>query len=219
LKKHVVNDFNRIASVYDALASLVFGKSLIKAQHFFLDMIPAEATVLILGGGSGELLQTLLQQKPRCRVVYVDAAEKMIALARRRVKDSSRVTFLCGTEETPLPVEVVTVIITNFYVDLFTPVSLRRIVTRLQAVLAPNGMWLVTDFVTPAGVWQRLLLATMYRFFKMVSNVEASHISDWPEIMRAAGLSAQVEKMFYSGMIKSVVLQKATFRPHSPEGS
>lgn len=216
MKKHSVNDFNRIASVYDTLASLVFGKTLINAQLHFVSIIPENATILILGGGSGELLQALLHQKPHCRVVYIDSAEKMIALARERVKNSSRVTFLCGTEETPLPVEIVTVIITNFYLDLFTPSSLQRIVTRLHTLLAPGGTWLVTDFVKPSTVWQKILLNTMYRFFSVVSNIEASYISDWPEIMRHDGLSMQTEKVFYRGMIKSIVWQKATSRLHSP---
>jgi tRNA (cmo5U34)-methyltransferase len=219
MKKRTVNDFNRIASIYDALASLVFGKTLLKAQYHFLNIIPDEATILILGGGSGELLQTLLQQKPQCQVIYVDAAERMIALAKQRVKNSSRVTFLCGTEETQLPVKVVTVIITNFYLDLFTPSSLERVVIRLRTLLAPGGVWLATDFVEPSTVWQKLLLNTMYRFFKIVSNVEASHIPDWPGIITKAGLSTAAAKTFYGGMIKSVVLQEAISHLHNPVDS
>jgi tRNA (cmo5U34)-methyltransferase len=117
MKDHIVNDFNGIASVYDALASMVFGKNLIKSQHHFLHVIPDYATVLIVGGGSGELLQTLLQQKPKCQVVYVDASERMIELARQRVQNAARVTFLCGTESVEMPVPAFTVVITNFYLS------------------------------------------------------------------------------------------------------
>lgn len=216
MKNRSVNDFNRVASVYDTLASLVFGRNLIKSQLHFLDTIPDEATVLILGGGSGELLQTLLQQKPHCQVVYVDASERMIELARQRVQNSARVTFVCGTEDTQLPAPVFTVIITNFYLDLFTPTSLQKIIMRLRTLLAPGGQWLVTDFVNPSALWQKLLLKSMYLFFRIVSNIEASHISDWPEMLSNARLSGQAAKTFYRGMIKSVVFQEASPRLHSP---
>lgn len=216
MKDRPVNDFNRIASVYDALASLVFGKSLIKSQHHFLYVVPDDATVLIVGGGSGELLQTLLQQKPRCRVVYVDASEKMVELARQRVQNSARVTFLCGTENVGMPVPAFTAVITNFYLDLFTPQSLPGIITRLRSLLAPGALWFVTDFVKPMKLWQKLLLKSMYLFFRMVSNIEASRISDWQQMLDTAGLSCQAEKIFYHGMIKSIILRETTSRLHSP---
>lgn len=216
MKDHTVNDFNGIASVYDALASVVFGKNLIKSQHHFLHVIPDDATVLIVGGGSGELLQTLLQQKPQCRVVYVDASERMIKLARQRVHNAARVTFLCGTESVEMPVPAFTVVITNFYLDLFAQQSLQRIITRLRSLLVPGALWFVTDFVKPTKLWQKLLLKSMYLFFRIVSNIEASRISDWQGMLGTAGLSYQAEKTFYHGMIKSMVFRETTFRLHNP---
>jgi ubiquinone/menaquinone biosynthesis C-methylase UbiE len=217
MKDRAVNDFNRIASVYDALASLVFGKKLIKSQHHFLHVIPDDATVLIVGGGSGELLQTLLQQKPQCQIVYVDASERMVELARQRVRNAARVAFLCGTENVEMPVPAFTVVITNFYLDLFTQQSLAGIIRRLRSLLVPGGLWFVTDFVKPTKLYQKLLLKGMYLFFRMVSNIEASRISDWQEMLGTAGLSCQGEKTFYHGMIKSIVFRETTSRLHSPE--
>lgn len=219
MNDRVVNDFDRIASVYDTLASLVFGKNLTRSQHHFLHVIPENATVLILGGGSGELLQTLLRQKPHCQVVYVDASEKMIGLARLRVQNSPKVTFLRGTEEVQMPLPAFTVIITNFYLDLFTQQSLRRITPRLRSLLVPEGLWLVTDFVDPIRRWQKVLLKTMYLFFRIVSNIEASHISDWEKMITSTGLSCQAKEIFYKGMIQSVVFRDATFPTHNPAGS
>jgi len=219
MKDHAVNDFNRIASVYDALASVVFGKNLIKAQHHFLQVIPDDATVLIVGGGSGELLQTLLQQRPGCQVVYVDASERMVELARQRVQNSAQVTFLCGTENVDMPWRAFTVVITNFYLDLFTQQSMQKIITRLRSLLVPGALWLVTDFVTPTKLWQKILLKSMYLFFRITSNIEASRISDWQEMLGNAGLSCQQTKAFYHGMIKSAVFRKTISHQHSPGDS
>jgi ubiquinone/menaquinone biosynthesis C-methylase UbiE len=219
MKDHAVNDFNRIASVYDALASVVFGKNLVKSQYHFLPVIPDDATVLIMGGGSGELLQTLLQQKPGCQVVYVDASERMVALARRRVQNSARVTFLCGTENVEMPGPAFTVVITNFYLDLFTQQSLQRVITRLRSLLAPGALWLVTDFVTPTRLRQKLLLKSMYLFFRIMSNVEASRISDWQKMLGDAGLSCQETMTFYHGMIKSAIFRATTSHQRNPVDS
>ena len=48
-----MNGFNSIAPVYDALATLVFGRSIRNAQLCFLGDIGYRGKVLILGGGTG----------------------------------------------------------------------------------------------------------------------------------------------------------------------
>ncbi|MEP5106138.1 MAG: methyltransferase type 12, partial [Ekhidna sp.] len=53
----VVNDFDFVAPIYDRLSKLVFGKSLIKAQAYHLKVIGDKDRVLILGGGTGKLLE------------------------------------------------------------------------------------------------------------------------------------------------------------------
>jgi ubiquinone/menaquinone biosynthesis C-methylase UbiE len=219
MNQRAVNDFDSIASVYDTLASLIFGKSLRRSQLCFLPYVPDGASVLIVGGGSGELLAALLHQKPTCRVTYVDASAAMIARARKRVQGSGHVTFVHGTEHAVSPVQRFQVIITNFYFDMFLPHSLAKVITHLKLLLAEDGAWLVTDFLGQHKWWQRLLLKTMYVFFRVASNIEASAISDWQQHLYDEGLRCQRRKLFFHGFISSTIFKLAYSSTRSPSGS
>ncbi|MEZ4686196.1 MAG: hypothetical protein R3B47_09055 [Bacteroidia bacterium] len=54
--------FNRLAPVYDFLASLVFGNRIRQAQRWLLDFIPEGSSILILGGGTGWILEELAEK-------------------------------------------------------------------------------------------------------------------------------------------------------------
>ncbi|HEY9047693.1 MAG TPA: class I SAM-dependent methyltransferase, partial [Ohtaekwangia sp.] len=69
--------FDSIAPVYDMLSRIVFGRSMVKSQRHFLKYIPAEASVLILGGGTGWIIQELFAVNNTCTIVYVEASQKM----------------------------------------------------------------------------------------------------------------------------------------------
>src|SRR5688572_7103812 len=97
--KGAKNNFDLIANVYDQLARLIFGKELLKAQCYFLNKVSPDADVLILGGGSGELLNILIRQNPTCRIWYIDASFEMIASAKARIGITQRVIFVHGTED------------------------------------------------------------------------------------------------------------------------
>ncbi len=57
--KSTMNGFNRIAGVYDFLAKLVFGKHIRRSQEHFLKMVIQQNKVLVLGGGSGWILESI----------------------------------------------------------------------------------------------------------------------------------------------------------------
>jgi hypothetical protein len=79
--------------------------------------------------------------------------------------------------------------------------------------LQPGGFWLAADFVqTPGtGIFQirnRILLKTMYLFFRVVSRIQAVSLPDWQNILAAYSLVPQKTAYFYHDMIKSIIYQK-----------
>ncbi len=113
--KSRLNGFDAVAGIYDGLARLVYGKSLHAAQAQFLPVIPSDAKVLIIGGGTGWLLHELLLLNTGCQVWYVEASAKMIVAAQKKIGNDARVHFIHGTEAA-IPEEVVfDVVITNFF--------------------------------------------------------------------------------------------------------
>lgn len=202
-----LNGFDRISDVYDALARLVFGRSIRDAQLYFLSDIPKGAKVLILGGGTGWLLVALLKINPHCQVWYVEASHKMLEKTRKKVntRPSTFVHFIHGTEDV-IPSNVrFNAVITNFYFDLFSTASLQLVLVRILGSMMPDGIVLVSDF-TKTNVWKhRVLLTIMYRFFKLACGIESSHLPDWQAELKNAGLDEFKSKKFYGGFIRSSI--------------
>ena len=199
----VATGFDRLAPVYKLLSRIVFGKKLEQAQLHFLHCIKPDDRVLILGGGTGDLLNNLLQNHPTLAVDYVDISERMILLARKKTQNASTVNFITGTEQ-HIPDRTYTVVITNFYLDLFSDHTLHGIVQKIKTHLSADAQWLATDFVNEKD-WHKVMLGCMYAFFRMITHIEASRLPDWQSSLKKAGMYEVNSKKFYHGFIKSSV--------------
>jgi tRNA (cmo5U34)-methyltransferase len=203
-----LNRFNRIAIVYDLLAKIVFGKSMRRAQTFFLGSIADQSNVLIIGGGTGWIARDLLSVKPGAHIVYIEASDKMLASAKQKLSAyPENIQFIHGTQDDiPEGFEFETVI-TNFYVDLFSPDVLNIHIKRIGSHLKPDGKWIVTDFVSNRN-WHRLLLWVMYRFFKTTAAIDARVLPDWQQLMETNNFNAIETGEFYRGFIRTCLYKR-----------
>lgn len=203
------NDFNPLALIYDRMARLVFGRSIVDAQIYFLHKIATGSKVLIVGGGSGWILEEMDKLNVSMYVCYAEPSLNMINIARNREPFSNlEVNFIAAGYETFDEEGPFDVIITNFFLDLFSPNHLYRIIQQLDHLLQSKGFWLATDFVNTNSQWQKWLIKAMYMFFRMTTGIEAKSLSDFIASFRQAGYSICDEKTFYHGMIKSWVLKR-----------
>jgi SAM-dependent methyltransferase len=211
------HSFNLVTPFYDQLSSLVFGAALYQAQESHLALIPAGARVLLIGGGTGRILPALLQQSACREVVFLEASDKMLAKARELaagLPDGNRIVFRLGTEEDIGPAEKFDVVLTFFFLDLFSPALLNPITKRLYRALAPGGWWLASDFVCPPGSGLRqagaaLLFRTMYLFFRVTCGISATTLPDWQGQLGGYGLKPAKSCYFYQGLIKASAYQKS----------
>ena len=211
------HSFSLVAPFYDQLSRLVFGRSIYHSQQVHLDLIPAGTRVLLIGGGTGRIVPALLQQTACREVVFLEASDKMLAKARDLVAGqphAGRVVFRLGTEEDLGPEEKFDVILTYFFLDLFSPALLERISKRLLAALAPGGWWLASDFVCPQGSGLRragaaLLFNSMYLFFRLTCGLSATALPDWQALLTGFGLKPVKSCYFYHGLIRAVAYRKA----------
>ena len=201
-----MDNFDRIASAYDSLARLFFGQSIKSSQVSVLHLIPDGSTMLILGGGTGWILDELDRYTSNSRIWYVDQSAKMIALAssRSRVRD---ISFIQGSINSIPRGQKFDVIITNYFLDLFPDLTLRNVLSVLSVSLKSGGLWLVTDFVNRQW-WHNIYLFIMYRFFRLAAGIEASKLPPWEEQIAGLGLVEIEKKFFYGGFIKSGVYKK-----------
>lgn len=201
------NQFDRVAGVYDRLAKLVFGRSIVASQQFFLRKIPPHAKVLILGGGTGWILNEIAKMNVLCEVWYIDASSKMIAQATKKNANAIRVHFIHGTEDDIPPEIPFDILITNFYLDLFSERKLHVVINKITFSLTRDARWIVTDFLNRKR-WQRLLLMVMYSFFNVVARLENGQLPDWNFAIQRGGFKKIDSRLFYRGFIESAIFKR-----------
>lgn len=201
-----LNGFDTIASYYDALAKIVYGRSIRRAQEHFLEKIKPGARILILGGGTGEILPALFQRNPNCEVYFIDASQAMITRAKKQ-KFEGAVNFIHGTEQ-HVPELLFDCVITSFFLDLFPEQKLHMVVGRIATTMRAESLWIVTDFVNDS-LWHSALLHVMYWFFNITAKVEATRLADWRKALRRQTLLRHVDaSTFYRGFIQTEVYRK-----------
>ena len=119
---------------------------------------PQAGTMLDVACGTGDLALAAARLRPAARVVGVDAASRMTALATRRVAaaDAARLSFSTGDlTRLDLPDASVDVVTAGY--------ALRNVpdyeagIAELGRVLRPGGQLLTLDFYRPAAPWWREL--------------------------------------------------------------
>lgn len=201
-----MNNFDAIARYYDALARMVFGDSILKAQTHFLHVIKPSSNVLILGGGTGWILDELNRRQNPINIWYIELSDEMLSKAKRRNQSFLTVRFIHGSEE-DIPDNILfDAVITNFFLDLFRLDQFNTVIDTILPSLRLGGNWLVCDFVNHKW-WHRIFLWVMYRFFKFTASIDASELPPWEELMRLAGHEVYTSS-FFNNFIKSSVFRK-----------
>jgi tRNA (cmo5U34)-methyltransferase len=196
-------NFDWIAGYYDRLAHFVFRDAIREAQTCFLERIPDHAKVLVLGGGSGWWLNTLIDLRPACQIRYIELSSRMLELAKLNSKPGAKIEFVLGTEES-IGREQFDAVITYFFLDLFEEERLQHVTGIIKSKLALKGVWLVSDFVN-ARWWHKPALFIMYIFFRMTAGLTTKRLADWNKSLRSNGLSEIEARLFYGHFIKSAV--------------
>jgi tRNA (cmo5U34)-methyltransferase len=206
MKKSNLDQFNWIADAYDPLARSVLGRSITESQKCFLQDVLPGSKILILGGGTGWLLETLQSVAGTGEVWYIEASSAMLRHSQRKKIRDLKVHFIHGTEEN-IPNDILfDVVITNFYLDLFDEVSLRRVVQKIKKNIQTGALWLATDFTHINSVWHKVLLVVMYGFFKITTGIQAQSLPQWESVLQQNDMVTKKENVFYRGFIKSKVL-------------
>ena len=202
--------FDRVAWCYDALAALVFGPALRNTQRAALAGLPAGAPhLLILGGGTGWVLAEVLRRRPAATVLYLEASPRMLARARARLNPTqlALVEFRHGTQAALAPSETFDAVLTFFVLDCIAMPDLPAALDRLHAALRPGGHWLLADFRPAREGWRRLLLAAMFWFFRLTTQLRARELPDLAAALTARGLRGEIKGQFYGGATEAVVFQ------------
>jgi len=113
-------NYNNSAWFYDRASKLVYGRALVRAQVYLLRSIPAQSKILIVGGGTGWILEEIAKIHPSgLKITYVEVAPKMMALSKKRKPDDNGVDFINDAVENVALQNDYDVVITPFLFDNF----------------------------------------------------------------------------------------------------
>ena len=128
------------------------------------EQVPQARSILDVGCGTGRLLRTASQRFPAARLEGVDAAPQMVEQAKRLLPAGAPIHIQEATAEA-LPFGdgqfdlVFSTMTFHHWADQ------RRGVREVARVLAPNGRWLLADFVGNGLVRRIAQLLRLHRFF------------------------------------------------------
>lgn len=200
-------NFDRLAPFYRTMERLTAGGRLQRRRLAFLGEIPAPRQVLLAGEGHGQFLPECVKRFPEARIVVMDSSARMLDIARETV-DSPRIEFVrAELQEWQAPLGQFDLIVTNFFLDCFPPDELAAVVKKLGRLATAEADWLLADFeIAPAGParWRsRLIVAVLYRFFRIVTGLRATALIPPDGDLATAGFTRHRRLTSDWGLLKS----------------
>jgi ubiquinone/menaquinone biosynthesis C-methylase UbiE len=212
MKKALTNNFDIVAPVYDRLSRLVFGRAQINAQIHQLKNLSPDSRILIVGGGTGWILESIAKQySSGLQITYVEISEKMIQLAKTVNAGKNHVAFVHTAIENYQTELRFDVILTPFLFCNFLEETTIVVFNKLHSLLKSKGYWFITDFIVNEGNgkwWKLLLTKSMYLFFKLFGIVEGNALTDMQPVFFTHQYTLKEEAFYYGGFIESAVYVK-----------
>ncbi|WP_179413180.1 class I SAM-dependent methyltransferase [Mucilaginibacter sp. E4BP6] len=202
-------NYNNSAWFYDSLARLVYGNALINAQVYLLKRISLNSKILIVGGGTGWILEEITRIHPSgLQITYVEIAPDMMAQSKKRNVGNNQVTFINDAiENVDLPKDF-DIALTPFLLDNFIEENLNKIFSSIAALLKPKAFWLNTSFQLTGKWWQQVLLKTMFIFFKVTCGIEASKLPGIDKCFEENGFKLIEQQSFFGDFIGAKIFKK-----------
>jgi ubiquinone/menaquinone biosynthesis C-methylase UbiE len=202
-------NYNNSAWFYDRLSRLIYGNALINAQVYLLQYIPAGSNILIIGGGTGWILEEITKIHPAgLNITYVEVAPAMMGLSQKRRIGLNKVIFMNNAVESIALQPGFDVIITPFLFDNFKEQTLQKVFEHIHPSIKPKGLWLNADFQLTGKWWQQLLLKSMFLFFRILCCIEASSLPDIEQQFEKYSYESIAGAFFYGDFIISKVYRK-----------
>ncbi|PIE23105.1 MAG: hypothetical protein CSA62_08680 [Planctomycetota bacterium] len=194
--------------MYGLLENLVFLGAMQRCRKALLAELPETGHVLLLGEGPGAFLQLLLRQRPQLEIEVLDASERMLARARRRVgaTDAQRLRWSVGDALTIAPQRPsYQAVVCCFFLDSFAGEDLARLLRRIDSWLAPGARLLVSDFRQAssglAALRSRLWLRLLYSCFGLATGLQVRELEDPGPYLEQLGLQQRQERRIAAGLM------------------
>ena len=209
--------FDTLAPYYRWMERLLAGEKLQRCRVAWLDEVRGARHALLVGEGHGRFLAECGRRFPETHFTCVDASSGMLGQAqavwRKAGGRAEQIEFIHAAlpEWTP-PAESFDLIVTNFFLDCFSPAQLAEVVAKLSAAAQPGARWLVADFQVPESGWQRLrarlILMSAYMFFRVATKLPAQRLTSPDNLLRNAGFELTGRRVSEWGLLHTDVWKR-----------
>ena len=202
-----MTNYNLIAPVYDVFKYLVFGNSLTRANHFYLENIKEASSIMLVGGGTGELLEHFSASQT---VDYVEPSTSMLKRSKKRNYSCTVHFHPCSIQELPIN-KTYDALVFPFVLDLFNQTEVTNIIKKCEPFLRDDAVILISDFYPADDFikrWKKLLLRTVIVFFRMTTNHQHSKIVNIHNALQSSDYKKVRSEEFYHGMVFASVWKK-----------
>lgn len=211
-------DCDFIAPFYQSVEYLCFGRSLERRRFAFLGELSESRRAIVCGGGDGRFLARLLHSNTKVMVDFVDLSRRMAELAECRIsglgaRARCRVKFhvedvrefAAGRGEYDL-------VVTNFFLDCFSPREVVEVVQKLASWAAPGAIWMVSEFRKAEGpmsrYWTSWIIRCLYGAFRMTTGLRPTRIPDYAAALHESGFEPLRVEHACRGLLTSSLWQK-----------
>jgi ubiquinone/menaquinone biosynthesis C-methylase UbiE len=208
--------FDLLAPHYRWMEGLLAGSRLHTCRTRYLPAITNAKRILLLGEGPGRFLCEVVKTCVGAEIVCLDSSRKMLGEARKVLGanvENRSVTFLeTDALRHEFPHEYYDAVATHFFLDCFRADQLAKLVPRIAGALVPGGAWLLADFRLPAHGprrWRAAInLKVMYHFFRAVTALPASYLTDPDPYLAQNGLALTKREFIDRGFIHTDLWRK-----------
>lgn len=205
--------FNLLAPIYDGVVFLFFGKSFSRLQQqLFSDLASAEKC-LIIGGGSGEVLENAILQNLASEYYYAELSDKMIKKTKSRISRLNKSYSIAFSNDwTDWDKESFDFIILPFVLDCYSETELQSLISDLVSCLSPKGKILFIDFNQEAEFGYEAhfakagFISLLYAFFNLTTGISAQKLPAFNRLFRTHGLITEKQILIKKGWIQALCL-------------
>jgi tRNA (cmo5U34)-methyltransferase len=208
--------FNQLAAIYDYLLLIPPGRGFIKSQEALIPLLPQKKSCLIIGGGTGTFLRSLIISGKVTQIVYLDISENMLSQASAKIKDlhqNCTVEFRRGSFDKVAEEEKFDLIITNFFLDLFSHEEVKTWISFIHEKLSDEGLFYYTDLQISKGKTLKTFIKNMYIkvlyfFFRNATAISGKTLIDLRTEILQSGFNVIHEKGYLKALFYSAIFIK-----------
>jgi demethylphylloquinol methyltransferase len=198
--EQVARSYESISSVYERLTAVCTGGQNLATRLSQIEDMRAGQRVLYVGVGPGE--EALEAVRRGVHVTCVDLSPSMIEIVRQRFESAGLPgEFVCADIMEFEADEPFDVVVSNFFLNIFSRPAMLQMLTRMVSLVRPGGDFVIADFAAPRG---NIVLRFRHWLYYTVANVShwmlglcALHrIYTYSDYFPALGLKLQSTRYF-----------------------